>query len=284
MIAKPPHNLTLTVNGVELAVYEWPGDGPPILFVHANSFHARCWDPVVAHLPGRRCLALDLRGHGQSAKPPPPYAWPQFGNDVAELVQALGLRQTIAVGHSLGGYAITLAAALAPTAFAALILIDPVILEPQYYFGRAPGVHGAARRRKTWPSPAALYARLHERPPFEAWHPAALHAYCDHALVPDPGTQDLTLACPPEIEADIYYGATAHPIYAEISTIQLPTLVVRGHPYDVNPAENLSASPTPPGLAAAFANGRDLHLPQHSHFIPMEDPALVARLVKEMHL
>jgi lipase len=272
----------VAVNGVELATYTWPGDGPPVLLAHANSFHGRCWEPVVARLPGRQCVAFDQRGHGQSDKPAPPYRWPDFGADLAALARALGLRGAIGVGHSLGGYATALAAALAPECFRALLLIDPVILPPARYTGRLPGEHGAARRRARWESPAALFARLHARHPFSRWEPAALHAYCDHGLLPAPDGDGLLLACPPAVEADIYQGNTAHPIYDAIATLRLPVVVVRGHPYQVNPAEDLAASPTAPDLAAAFARGRDIHLVDHTHFIPMEDSALVARLIAEL--
>ena len=47
------------VNGVRLAVFERPGDGPPILFVHATGFHARCWNQVVARIPEWRCIAVE---------------------------------------------------------------------------------------------------------------------------------------------------------------------------------------------------------------------------------
>src|SRR5690349_15068194 len=112
-----PTQSHVRVNGVELALFEWPGVGQPLLFVHATSFHARCWDQVIAHLPGRHCYALDLRGHGYSSKPEPPYPWRPFGEDVASLVQSLDLTEVVGIGHSLGGHAVTLAAALAPDMF-----------------------------------------------------------------------------------------------------------------------------------------------------------------------
>jgi lipase len=38
----------------------------------------------------------------------------------------------------------------------------------------------------------------------------------------------------------------------------------------------MRASPTAPDLASYFPQGRDEHFPDHSHFLPMEDPRLVA--------
>lgn len=281
-MSESPHERTITVNGIELALYEWPGDGPPIVLAHANGFHARCWDPVAALLPGRRRIAFDLRGHGRSAKPPPPYHWPAFATDLAALVEALDLRGAVGVGHSLGGYAAALAAALAPDRFAALLLLDPVILPPEVYGQRMPGLHGTAKRRAHWPSPAALYERLHSRPPFSRWQPAALHAYCDHGLLPDPAGHGFVLACPPAVEADIYHSATEQSPYAQIAAVAVPVVVARGHPYASEPTAELSASPTFPGLADRFPVGRDMPLPECSHFIPMEAPALTARLITEL--
>ena len=55
----------------ELAVWEWPGEGPALLFAHATGFHGRCWDHIIRMFPRRHCLAIDGRGHGRSGKPEP---------------------------------------------------------------------------------------------------------------------------------------------------------------------------------------------------------------------
>ncbi|MGH2627019.1 MAG: alpha/beta fold hydrolase, partial [Anaerolineales bacterium] len=128
-----PIESRVRANGVDLAVFEWPGDGVPVFLAHATGFHARCWDQVVANLPGRRCFAIDMRGHGRSAKPEPPYDWHRFGEDVAAVARQFGADRWIAAGHSKGGHAITHAAALEPGIFGALLLLDPVIMAPEQY-------------------------------------------------------------------------------------------------------------------------------------------------------
>lgn len=59
-------------------------------------------------------------------------------------------------------------------------------------------------------------------------------------------------------------------------------LVVRARPGDpaIPPWDPLG-SPTWPGLAQEFHHGRDLALLDKTHMLPMEDPALVARLIHE---
>ena len=118
------------MRGVDLAVWDWPGPGRAIFFAHATGFHARCWDELIRALPGHRAIAVDLRGHGRSAKPEPPYGWREFGEDVAEVARLLDVRDAVGVGHSMGGHSIALAAALRPEAFSSLLLVDPTIFAP----------------------------------------------------------------------------------------------------------------------------------------------------------
>jgi lipase len=274
----------IAVNGVELALFEWPWSGPPLLFVHATGFHARCWDRVVAGLPGRHCYAVDMRGHGRSDKPPPPYAWRSFGEDVAALARVLGLAGAVGVGHSMGGHSVALAAAREPAAFAALLLLDPVILSPERYGVVRSEEHFAARRRDRWASPDEMVARFADRPPFSRWDPAVLRDYCDHGLLPAPDGDGFVLACPPAIEAAIYAASTARDadIYAEVAALDLPVRVVRSARRPEPGAVDMGASPTAPDLASRFRRGEDIPLPDRSHFIPMEAPGLVAAFVREL--
>ena len=282
-----PRQSRLAVNGVELALYEWPGAGRPILFAHATGFHARCWDRVIARLPGRRVYAVDLRGHGASAKPPPPapYAWRRFGEDLAALGRALDLRGALAVGHSIGGHAAALAAALEPDLFAALLLIEPVILPPEEYAPASDppsAAHFAARRRDRWASPGEMFARFKDRPPFDRWDPAVLRDYCEHGLTPAPDGDGFVLACPPAVEAAIYGGSGGSDIYPEIARVEVPVRVVRAGGPRAPGAFDTASSFAAPDLAARFRRGEDVYLPQYSHLLPMEAPALVADQVRQL--
>ena len=276
-ISDIPRQSHIRVNGVDLALFEWPGVGQSLLFVHATGFHARCWDQVIAHLPGRHCYALDLRGHGRSSKPEPPYPWRAFGEDVAALVRSLGFTEVIGIGHSLGGHAVALAAALAPDVFSNLLLIDPVILPQSHYREPLFKEHFAARRRNRWASSSEMFDSFKARRPFSCWEPAVLWDYCNYGLLPAPDGDGFVLACPPQIEASIYMNCTSANIYDEISTIEIPVQVIRAGATQVPVAIDMSASPTDPDLASCCRQGEDLHLPDCSHFIPMEQPALIAR-------
>ena len=269
------------VSGLEIALWEWPGDDPPVFFYHATGFHARCWSQVVAQLPGQRCLAMDARGHGHSSKPAPPYAWKDFGRDLAEIASYIDLRRAIGVGHSMGGHAVTFAAALRPGTFSALLLIDPVIRSRDSYVGPWRRAQFVAKRRNHWASAQEMFERFENRPPFDAWDRAVLRDYCEYGL--EPAHNGFVLACPPEIEAAIYENSPAPEsnIYPEIATVDIPVHVVRALKYH-DPAEIMRVSPTTPDLASNFAHGTDLEVAGYSHFVPMEAPALTAKWIKEV--
>lgn len=278
------------VAGSVLVTYEWHPDArgaaDTILLAHATGFHARCWDQVVARLGERHVVAVDQRGHGRSDGEPPVH-WRQFGEDLVALVRALHLGALVGVGHSMGGHAVTEAAALVPDRFRRLVLIDPVIVRPDLYAapgpeaGRMPGEHPTARRRNRFASPDEMCARFAERPPFDAWDRRVLHDYCVHGARPDPSGDGWVLACRPEFEAEIYMTSRGNGgIHERVRAVQAPVLVVRAmEPPSDRELPDFRYSPTWPGLAAAFPRGRDLHLPDRTHFLPMEDPALAARLI-----
>jgi lipase len=278
-MSRSPVESQVFVNGVEIALWEWPGEGQPVLFCHAAGFHARIWDQVIVRLPGvRHCYAFDARGHGRSSNPAPPYAWRDFGADVAAVAGSLGLSGTLGVGHSLGGHAVTLGAALRPGAFGGLLLLDPVVRAKDRYVGPWTQLAFVRKRRNRWRSPEEMFESFASRPPFDAWDRAVLRDHCQYALLPD--GEDYLLACPPEIEASIYEASPVAEsnIYPEIATITIPVQVVRAGRFR-DPANLIGSSPTAPDLAARFANGSDTCLAEYSHFIPMESPELVAKLV-----
>ena len=106
--------------------------------------------------------------------------------------------------------------------------------------------------------------------------------YCRHGLVRD--GDSFVLACPPTVEASIYRGSAGRDIGDVIATLPHPTVVLRAQRRadSVRSGRRMdfTQSPTWPGLAAALPNGRDVYLPDLTHFIPMQRPGLVARQIR----
>lgn len=276
-----PKMHSLPIKGGALTVFEWPGAGTPLLFVHATGFHARCWDQVIAQLPGRHCFAVEMRGHGRSFKPEPPYFWHSFAEDLVEVGQQLNLRGAVGIGHSMGGHSATLAAAWLPGLFSQLFLLDPTIFPLSYYTGRPlEQEHFAARRRNQWASAEEMFTRFKDRSPFASWEPAVLRDYCAFGLLPAPDNAGFVLACPPAIEASIYQHSSVTNLYPHLASIHLPVQIVRAGRPSAGP-QDMSASPTAPDLASHFPQARDWCLAERSHFIPMEAPGWVAGWILE---
>ncbi|WP_024793543.1 alpha/beta fold hydrolase [Tomitella biformata] len=107
--------LTAIPNGVEIAYRRVeprvPTHPTPIALVHGMGGDSRTWDGVARSLArqGRTVIAVDLRGHGRSARAPS-YRFGDLAQDVAGLCEHLGLEQVDLVGHSLGGVTASLVA------------------------------------------------------------------------------------------------------------------------------------------------------------------------------
>lgn len=84
--------------------YDDVGSGLPLLFVHAFPLNRTMWAPQVSALVERcRCVAVDLRGFGDSSVAPP-YSMDQYADDLAHLLDQLRIDKVILVGCSMGGY------------------------------------------------------------------------------------------------------------------------------------------------------------------------------------
>ena len=99
----------------------------PVLFVHGMVLSASVWDTQLARLADtRRTIALDVRGHGDSAPPKDGnYAPASCAADVFAVLDELGLDRVAIVGNSFGACIALAAAVIAPHRIAQLILVDP---------------------------------------------------------------------------------------------------------------------------------------------------------------
>ena len=288
-----PEQHFFDASSARLAYVTWgAADADPLLLIHATGFHGRVWDRTVAHLAGPyRVIAPDMRGHGLSSRPGPVMSWREPAGDLAELADALGLDGAVGVGHSMGGHCLVQLAAGKPERFRHLVLFDPVILDPaDYETGlrhldgiESPSAHPVARRRNDWAKWEEMAARFRSRHPYSLWRPEVLEDYCRHGVRPKPEGGGFELACPPEIEASVYMSHASVDIYDEVAAVTAPVTVVRARERGPDDADRMdfAISPTWPGLAGCFANGRDIHRPDLTHFIPMQDPAFTARVIDE---
>jgi non-heme chloroperoxidase len=95
-----------TKDGTQIYYKDWgtPG-GQPVVFSHGWPLSADAWEDQMMFLGerGYRCIAHDRRGHGRSGQPWQGNNMDTYADDLAELVEALGLGKAVHVGHSTGG-------------------------------------------------------------------------------------------------------------------------------------------------------------------------------------
>ena len=88
----PVQDKAIELNGLRFHHRDWGNDGaPPLILLHAYTSHARSWDTFARAVRGRhRIMALDLRGHGETAWAPE-YSPELLVDDIGAFARALGL-------------------------------------------------------------------------------------------------------------------------------------------------------------------------------------------------
>jgi len=86
------------------SAYSVEGSGPPLILIHGIGASRHSWDGLIQYLKSDfRCVSYDLRGHGRSPLPAPPYTLDDLVEDVEALRRELHLEKAHIAGHSLGG-------------------------------------------------------------------------------------------------------------------------------------------------------------------------------------
>src|SRR3712207_5426139 len=100
-----PMPTVTTKDGVEVFYKDWgPKDAQPIVFHHGWPLSADDWDTQMLYFVGKgyRVIAHDRRGHGRSAQVSDGHDMDHYAADAAAVVEHLGLRNAVHIGHSTG--------------------------------------------------------------------------------------------------------------------------------------------------------------------------------------
>jgi pimeloyl-ACP methyl ester carboxylesterase len=113
-------------DGVRL-YYEVHGEGPALILTHGYSSTSQMWAGQIDTLaPHFKVVAWDMRGHGQSDYPEDPAQYSEEATvaDMAALLDAVGARDAVVGGLSLGGYMSLAFHRAHPERTRALLIID----------------------------------------------------------------------------------------------------------------------------------------------------------------
>ena len=102
-----------------------PREAPVLVLLHGSNASLHTWEPLVAALPDRRIISLDLPGHGLTGPVPgAPYSHHAMAEFTLKLLDQMGLERFALAGNSMGGGVALALAAKAPTRVTQLILVD----------------------------------------------------------------------------------------------------------------------------------------------------------------
>ncbi len=263
-------------DGVEVAVHDLGGDGPPLVLVHATGFCGGTLAPMARALgESFHAWAVDVRGHGRSVTPDGlDFRWTGFADDVLAVVDGLGLEGAFGFGHSSGGAAVLDAEARRPGTFRSLYVYEPILWPtPPPPAIRDVMVEGALRRRDRFPSREEARANFAAKRPFSGFSVDALDAYLGCAFEAEEDGS-LWLRCRGEWEAAIYRRGVVHDGFTRLGLVSCPVVVASGDRGEALDPEVIVAQ------AAALPSSRSETFPALGHLGPMEDPRRVAESVR----
>ena len=215
---------------------DFGGKGPILHFAHPNAYPPACFTPILEPLSENyHVVAMHHRPLWPGHEPDEFENWQVIAGDLYRFLTQRGYEQIIGVGHSLGAVATMKVAYQHPELFRALVLIEPVFLEPQILnilaanpgvFAEQPLVTRALKRRTTWPDRQTAFDHYRAKSVFDRWSDEALWYYVNEGFV-ETEEGDLTLAFSREWEAKIYSSLPLR-VWEELPRVPQPTLAIRG--------------------------------------------------------
>jgi len=160
-------------DGIQIQLAVWEGKGKEILCIHGLTANSRFWDCLASALASHhKVIAMDLRGRGLSDKPPTGYSIQHHCKDVLALIDDLGLKRPVLMGHSLGAFISLVFTAQYPQRVDRLILVDGggKLSETQMakvFVGIKPSLD---RLGKTFPSFEDYISQMKQAPYLQPWN------------------------------------------------------------------------------------------------------------------
>lgn len=244
--------------------YQVAGSGPPVVLLHAFSFDRRMWDDQMDALTRHHTVVrYDLRGFGESPPGSTPYT---HADDLAAVMDDLGIERAALVGLSLGGGAAINFAITRPERVSALVAVAPSLggIKWSEEFVAAHGAirsaaqgRGIGAARELWLG-GPIFAPALANPLSRGTVRAIVDDYSGwHWTRPDPGIP----LNPPAIE--------------RLGSIRAPTLVVVGE-LDAADVHRIAAK-----LESGIPAARKVVIPGVGHMANLEEPRVFNRMLLE---
>jgi pimeloyl-ACP methyl ester carboxylesterase len=243
---------------------------PAMLCLHGGAAHAHWFDFVApGFTPDRHVLALDQRGHGDSEwASPPAYSYARYASDLAEVVEKLGLRDFVLVGHSMGGTVSLEYAAMYPGRAAKLVVVDSTLRMTADRVAALRDV--GARQGRQYAAQEQFLAGFRLRPAGTTAAPGILRHLAQHSAreFPD-GTWRH------KFDRNVYATRETTDGLPHWNHIRIPALLVKGE---------RSQRISPPVFAEVKARCPQvemIEIPGSDHHVTLDNPSGFVRAVRE---
>ncbi len=269
MLMNPVHDEFIVAGDITLRYVQWGRQGPPIICVHGITANAFCFQALADNLAvDHRVFAYDLRGRGDSDKPESGYSIPHHADDLAELIDELGLDRPVVVGHSLGGFIALHFATHYPQKLSKLVLVDAGASLPWRTPAERPAWLTASLGRLGTPVASfEEYTRRLKAAPFLGlyWN-EYLDLYYDHDVRRH---SDGSVASKCYREAafeDLIYGEEQYDAEHEWANVQVPTLLLRAGQGLFSDNDQLLPEESAVALQHEIKNSRYVNFPALNHY------------------
>ncbi len=102
-VAQEPQTGTAPINGLDM-FYEIHGAGEPLVLLHGAYMTNRGWGTLIPALAEtHQVIAVELQAHGRTGDRDTPITYEGMADDVAALLDHLGIEEAVLFGYSMGG-------------------------------------------------------------------------------------------------------------------------------------------------------------------------------------
>lgn len=246
--------------------YLQTGEGPAVVLIHGVGLNKEMWGGQIVGLASRyRVVAYDMLGHGASQNPPPESSLESYAQQLAELLDHLGIERASVIGFSMGGLVARAFALVHPERLDGLVILNSVFNRSEEQ--RAGVMARTLQAAELGPDANAdgALARWfsHE---YRAANPAQIEAI------------RLTLAANnPQGYLTTYQLFATQDLYGSdaLGRIQVPTLVATG---ELDPGSTPEMARQ---LAARIPGASARVLAEQRHMMPVESPRMVNQMLLE---
>lgn len=266
-----PVQRQMKLAGVNLNVLEWGDvDKPGLLFIHGGAAHARWWSFIAPHfLPDYHCLAVDLSGHGDSARRSA-YTADLWCDEVLELAanRSIFSKKPVIIGHSMGGLIAIRAAAIAKD-LAGLVIIDSAVRSPTNTPAKRRRGHELLGKSRVYESRQQAETRFRLIPPQPCSNEMLLEYIAAESITQCDGGWTW------KYDPKAFRGLQSSSLFPELKKIDCPTLIIRGEKSRILDKDTASV------MQSELSKANDVvEIPDAFHHVMLDQPAVLIAEIK----